>query len=159
MIREEDGSRALLREVLDEIIPPNDDRSFPGAGELGVAERIEEALADRPDVAHIIERGLASISDLAGRQSPSGFGGLSRSERVAVLREVEAAEPGLFGVLVMQAYFGYYTDRRITDRLGVRNPPQPEGYDLEPGDLRLLDPVRARPKLWRDAPAREEREG
>jgi len=155
---EEDGSRALLREVLDEIIPPSADGSFPGAGELGVGERIEEALAQRPDVAHIIERGLASISELAERCNPSGFGGLSKSERVAVLREAEAAEPGLFGALVMQAYFGYYTDPRTTERLGVRNPPQPDGYDLEPGDLSLLDPVRARPRLWRDAPAREERE-
>ena len=159
MTREKDDNRILLGEVLDEIIPPSDDGSFPGAGELGVGERIEEALAERPDVARIIQQGLASISDLAEHRNPSGFGGLSKSERMAVLREVEAAEPGLFGVLVMQAYFGYYTDRRITDRLGVRNPPQPDGYDLEPGDLRILDPVRARPKLWRDAPAREEREG
>jgi hypothetical protein len=156
MSREEDGNRILLREVLDEIIPPSDDGSFPGAGELGVGERIEEALAERPEVGRIIERGLASISDLAERRNPTGFGGLSKSERVAVLREVEAAAPAIFGALVMQAYFGYYTDRRITDRLGVRNPPQPDGYDLELGDLRLLDPVRARPKLWRDAPAREE---
>jgi hypothetical protein len=156
MSREEDGNRILLREVLDEIIPPSDDGSFPGAGELGVGERIEEALSGRPEVGRIIERGLASISDLAERRNPTGFGGLSKSERVAVLREVEAAEPAIFGALVMQAYFGYYTDRRITDRLGVRNPPQPDGYDLELGDLRLLDPVRARPKLWRDAPAREE---
>jgi hypothetical protein len=159
MTRERDGNQTLLGEVLDEIIPPSSDGSFPGAGELGVGERIEEALAERPDVAHLIEQGLASIGDLAERRSPSGFGGLSKPERVAVLREVEAAEPGLFGVLVMQAYFGYYTDPRITERLGVRNPPQPDGYELELGDLRLLDPVRARPKLWRDVPVREEGEG
>ena len=156
---QEDGSRALLREVLDEIIPPSDDGSFPGAGELGVGERIEAALAERPEVGRIIQRGLASIGDLAERRNPSGFGGLSRSERIAVLREAEAAEPAVFGALVMQAYFGYYTDGRITDRLGVRNPPQPDGYDLEFGDPGLLDPVRARPKLWRDAPGCEEREG
>jgi hypothetical protein len=156
MSREEDGNRSLLREVLDEIIPPSDDGSFPGAGELGVGERIEAALADRPEVGRLIQRGLASIRDLAERRSPSGFRGLSRSERVAVLREVEAAEPAIFGALVMQAYFGYYTDGRITDRLGVRNPPQPDGYDLELGDLSLLDPVRKRPKLWRDTPTREE---
>jgi hypothetical protein len=159
MSREEDGRSALLREVLDEIIPPSVDGSFPGAGELGVGERIEEALAERPEVRRIIEQGLASIRNLAERHGPSGFGGLSKAQRVAVLGEVEAAEPATFGALVMQAYFGYYTDRRITDRLGVRNPPQPDGYDLEPGDLRLLDPVRSRPRLWRDAPARDESEG
>jgi len=156
MNREEDGNRILLREVLDEIIPPSDDGSFPGAGELGVGERIEETFAQQPEFGRVIEQGLGSIRRLAERSSPSGFAGLARSERAALLREVEAAEPAFFGALVMSTYFGYYTDRRITDRLGVRNPPQPDGYDLEPGDLSLLDPVRARPKLWRDAPAREE---
>ena len=156
MSREEDGRRALLREVMDELIPPSADGSFPGAGELGVGERIEEMLAQQPELGRIIEQGLASIRHLAERRNPSGFGGLSRSQRAALLREIEAAEPAFFGALVMYTYFGYYTDRRITDRLGVRNPPQPEGYDLESGDLSLLDPVRARPKLWRDPPAREE---
>ena len=151
-----DGSGVLLREVLDEIIPPSADGSFPGAGELGVGEQIEDMLAQQPEFGRVIEQGLASIRRLAESRDPSGFGGLSRSERAALLREVEAAEPAIFGALVLCAYLGYYTDRRITDRLGVRNPPQPDGYELEPGDLSLLDPVRARPKLWRDPPAREE---
>jgi hypothetical protein len=155
MSGEEDGRRALLREVLDELIPPSVDGSFPGAGELGVGERIEGMLAQQPELGRIVEQGLASISRLAERRDPSGFGGLSRSKRVALLRELETVHPAFFGALLMHTYFGYYTDRRITDRLGVRNPPQPDGYDLESGDLSLLDPVRARPKLWRDPPARE----
>jgi hypothetical protein len=31
-------------------------------------------------------------------------------------------------------------------------PPFPKGHTLEQGDWSLLDPVRSRPKLWRDAP-------
>jgi hypothetical protein len=30
-------------------------------------------------------------------------------------------------------------------------PPFPEGFEVEEGDWSLLDPVRARPKLYRDA--------
>jgi hypothetical protein len=156
MIREDDGRRALLRQVLDEIIPPSSDGSFPGAGELGVGERMEEMLADQPDSGRIIEQSLATAGRLAESRHPYGFGGLSGSERESLLREVEVAQPASFGALVMCAYLVYYSDRRITERLGVRNPPQPDGYDLEPGDLSLLDPVRARPKLWRDAPVRED---
>lgn len=156
MSREAEVRRVLLREVLDEIIPPSADGSFPGAGELGVGERIEAALAARPEAARVVERGLAGIRDRAERRHPQGFAGLAKPERVALLREVEAAEPALFGALVMQAYFGYYTDPRITGRLGVRNPPQPDGYDLEPNDLSLLDPVRARPRLWREVPSGKE---
>jgi hypothetical protein len=156
MSRENDSRRALLRQVLDEIIPPSDDGSFPGAGELGVGERMEEMLAEQPEFGRTIEQGLASVGRLAENRHPSGFGGLSGTERASVLREVEAVEPASFGALVMCAYLVYYSDRRITDRLGVRNPPQPQGYELEQGDMSLLDPVRARPKLWRDAPARED---
>ena len=121
-----------------------------------MGERIEEMVAQQPEFAPVVERGLASIRRRAESRSPSGFAGLVGSERTALLREVEAAEPAFFGALVMHTYFGYYGDPRITDRLGVRNPPQPDGYDLESGDLSLLDPVRARPKLWRDVPARED---
>ena len=156
MSGEEDGSRALLRAVLVEIIPPSADGSFPGAGELGVGERIEAMLAQQPELGDIFEQGLASIRRLAERRNPSGFVGLAGAERAELLREVEATEPAFFGALLLHTYFGYYTDPRITDRLGGRNPPQPDGYDLEPGDLSLLDPVRARPKLWRDVPARDE---
>jgi hypothetical protein len=153
---ERDTRPVLLRQVLDAIIPPSSDGSFPGAGELGVGERIEEMLAEQPDFARTIEEGLASIGRLAESRHSSGFGALSEAEREGLLHEAEAAQPASFGALVMCAYLAYYSDRRITERLGVRNPPQPEGYDLEPGDLSLLDPVRARPKLWRDAPARED---
>jgi hypothetical protein len=30
--------------------------------------------------------------------------------------------------------------------------PFPKGFELEAGDLSLLDPVRARPKVYRDVP-------
>ena len=83
MSREEDGRRALLREVMDELIPPSADGSFPGAGELGVGERIEEMLAQQPELGRIIEQGLASIRRLAESRNSSGFGELSRSQRAA----------------------------------------------------------------------------
>ncbi|MHC4709171.1 MAG: gluconate 2-dehydrogenase subunit 3 family protein [Planctomycetota bacterium] len=154
MSEEDDGQRRdLLRDVLDEIIPASEDGRFPGAGRLGVGERLTTMLAERPELEPLFEAGLASIRRRAEERDAAGFGALPRSERVAVLREVEASEPAFFGIVLMQAYLGYYSHRQVADLLGVQSPPQPDGYDLEPGDLSLLDPVRRRPPMYREAPS------
>ena len=45
----------------------------------------------------------------------------------------------------------YYRDDRVVRALGREaRPPFPKGNVLEQGDWSLLDPVRARPKMWRD---------
>src|SRR5215469_18671511 len=46
----------------------------------------------------------------------------------------------------------YYRDDRVMRSLGLEpRPPYPKGFELEQGDWSLLDRVRARPKLYRDA--------
>ena len=46
----------------------------------------------------------------------------------------------------------YYRDDRVVRSLGLEpRAPFPKGHTLEQGDWSLLDPVRARPKMWRDA--------
>ena len=47
----------------------------------------------------------------------------------------------------------YYRDDRVMRSLDMEaRPPFPKGFDVEQGDWTLLDPVRSRPKLYRDAP-------
>ena len=46
----------------------------------------------------------------------------------------------------------YYRDDRVVRSLGLEpRPPYPKGHVLEDGDGSLLDPVRARPPIWRRA--------
>jgi hypothetical protein len=46
----------------------------------------------------------------------------------------------------------YYRDARVMESLGMEaRPPFPKGYELEQGEWSLLDPVRDRGKMWRDA--------
>jgi hypothetical protein len=46
----------------------------------------------------------------------------------------------------------YYRDDRVVRSLGLEpRAPFPLGHTLEQGDWSLLDPVRVRPKMWRDA--------
>jgi hypothetical protein len=47
----------------------------------------------------------------------------------------------------------YYRDDRVVRALGLEpRPPFPRGHTLEQGDWSLLDAVRGRPSMWRDAP-------
>jgi hypothetical protein len=147
-----EARRTLLASILDELVPPSSDGRLPGAGALGVGDFIDRELEGRPEIAPFFEFALSSIEELAQRRDTGGFVASSRQDRVEVLREFEASQPDLFGAIVMFTYAGYYSQRRISELLGLRPHPQPDGYDLEAGDLdALLKPVRQRPgKLYRE---------
>ena len=61
-------------------------------------------------------------------------------------------QPAFLPSLTFHAYVAYYQDGRVALALGLEDrPPYPQGYDMPPNDLSLLDPVRERPKLYREA--------
>jgi hypothetical protein len=136
----------MLASVLDEIIPPRPDGRLPGAGQLGIADYIDAALRKVPEMKSMIVQGLADVDALARRRHGSGFAALSREEKVQLLNEQGFVLP-----LTFHAYTGYYQDARVVAALGLEaRPPHPKGYHMEPTDLALLDPVRQRPKTYRN---------
>jgi len=144
-------SRHVLTLVLDELIPPSGDGRLPGAGALGIASDVETAVKATPALGPVIEGGLSALESLSHAHDAGGFAALSRGERVAVLREVEAADPAFVPTLLMLAYVGYYGNERVVAILKQDSQaPHPRGYDVGPDDLTLLDPVRARGKLYRE---------
>ena len=144
-----DAQRALVKSVADRIIPP--DQGFPGAGELGVADYIDGIAAGSEDIKRLFAHGLSRIEGGAQGRSATGFAALPDEQKDDVLRELEAGEPGFFEELVRHTYNGYYTNPTIIARLGLEvRPPQPLGYDLEPGDLTLLENVKKRGRMYRE---------
>ena len=122
--------------VLDRLLPA--DGTLPGAGGLGLAAQIDDAVA-------------APLLDLL----PEGFASLGREAQVAALTSAEAAAPAVFAQLQKFAYIAYYSDPRVLARVEqatgyAARPPQPLGYELEPLDPALLDVVRSRPPQYRD---------
>ncbi len=75
----------------------------------------------------------------------------SRQEAIAArLREAGGDALMYLTRIVLQCY---YRDDRVMRSLDMEvRPPFPKGFELEQGDWSLLDPVRARPKLFRDVP-------
>jgi len=144
-----DEERALAS-VLDEIIPPSGDGRLPGAGELGLAGYIEQTLQQTPEFRPAIAQGLSTLDDLARSRGSERFAALSGQDKLDVLNQLATAQPAFLPGLIFHAYAGYYQNGRVVAALGLEpRPPHPEGYDLEPGDLTLLDRVRRRPEMYR----------
>lgn len=126
-------SEALFVAVLDTLLP-------------GVAGAIPPASQAELDLA-AIPRTLLERIDAAR------FVGASASERIAILRALEAAEPAAFRALLDAALAAYYQAPAILAAFNWRSaPPMPRGHDPQGDDaatLRLLDAVRARGEIWR----------
>ena len=138
---------ALLTAVLDTLIPPK--AEVPGAGELGLVEKVDAELAGAPGMRRAYLDGLLAI-EAAGERP---FGALDVEEREAALRAVEAAHPVFFAALVEHAYRFYYTDLRVQRAAGLTDgPPQPRGHELPMFDERLLTIQRKREPFWRRVP-------
>jgi hypothetical protein len=144
--------RRTLACVLDEIVPPSGDGRLPGAGELGVVAWIEAALVRSPELRPVLAQGLAALDAAARLRGARGFATLARADRAPLLRETAAAQPAFLPGLVVQTYIGYYGSPQVQRALGLEaRPPFPQGYEVPPTDFALLDRVRRRARMYRDA--------
>ena len=143
-----DAQRELLTRVLDRIVPAGD--GLPGAGELGVAEFVESAVLFSPGQTRLLVDGLKLIEVTSGRSGSEAFGELDDDARDEVLGDVESTSPGFFDELVRLTYVGYYSQPRVAAALGLEaRPPQPLGFDMQQGDLSLVENVRRRGPVYR----------
>jgi hypothetical protein len=141
-------SQPTLSAVLDELIPARD-ASLPGAGGLGVGGYVEDRLGDATP---LVAAGLAALEAFARDRHASDFAALPAAERRTLLASIDEEHPGFLSCLVFHTYTGYYQHPKVAVAIGLPpRPPHPEGYELEAGDLGLLDGVRRRAKFYRDA--------
>lgn len=144
------AARETLTCVLDEIIPPSHDGRLPGAGELGLAEPVWKALQTRPELRPALAQGLAALDERARERRASRFAALPGADRRPVLEQVGADVPAFLPGLVLQTCAAYYEDARVLRAHGHEaRPPYPAGFEVDPTDFSILDPVRRRPKLYR----------
>jgi hypothetical protein len=139
-------ARRILTSVLDEVIPPSADGRIPGAGQIGVADYLDRALGAMPGLKSMIADGMSELDAQARARHGRGFTELAKHEKVQLL-----GEQGFMMPLTLHTYVGYYQNDRVVEALGLEaRAPHPKGYEMEPDDFSLLDPVRRRSKLYRD---------
>ena len=132
-----------LRALAGTIIPPGAAYDVPGADDDRIFNDILKSLErDRDDIcralAHLARLSGGAFADLAPARS---------TEVAAAFRETGGAA---LAALVRVVLLCYYRDDRVMRSLGQEpRPPFPEGHVVEQGDWSLLDPVRARPRMYR----------
>lgn len=140
------AQRVTLRCLLGEIIPASSRYGIPGADDAAI---FADVLATSAPYAPQISEALQQLDALAGG-SFADLDAVDRRRAADAFQAQHVASAGLIGALAVQCY---YRDDRVMRSLGMETrPPFPKGFAVEAGDWSLLDPVRARPKLYRDAP-------
>ena len=138
--------RDLITAAYNQLIPAQD--RFPGAGDLGGAQFVEQVAAKNIVLRRSFGDGLAHLEIAAFRRGSEGFVGLSPEGQVETLREVEAAHPAFFREFVRQCYNFYYTNPEVFELIGY-SMPDPQDYQPLPFDESLLEPVKQRGQMWR----------
>lgn len=135
-----------LRAFAGTMIPASAEHRVPGADDdLIFADMTRDLGRDHADVV----AALARLDELAG----GDFADLPGDRRLAVANQWRSEGGPAFQSLTRVVLLAYYRDDRVMRSLGQEpRPPFPKGHVVEQGDWSLLDPVRARPPLWRKVP-------
>ena len=132
-----------LRAIASVMIPASAEFDVPGANDPAIQADI---LATLGRDANLVQEALDVLAQLAGQPLAS----LDQARREAVALELRANGGAAVATLTRVILQCYYRDDRVVRSLGLEpRPPYPKGHELEEGDWSLLDPVRARPPMWR----------
>lgn len=144
------AQHSTLDAVLNLIVPASADGRMPAAAEVGVPAYL---YAEAADALPVLREELDELERRAQARFERGFVALAQGERHSLVEELRAQAPAFMHRLAMEALACYYQHDRVIEGLGLEaRPPYPKGYQVVQGDLSLLDPVRARGKIYRDAP-------
>lgn len=135
-----------LRCLAGMMIPASAEFGVPGADDAMIFTDITTTIGRDFGA---VRQALAELSATSG----GAFTDLDEARRAVVMEAFLAkgrAAITTLGRVILQCY---YRDDRVVRSLGLEpRAPFPKGHAIEQGDWSLLDPVRARPKMWRDAP-------
>ena len=132
-----------LRAIASVMIPASTEFDVPGADDPLIQADILATLGRDAD---LVREALDALAQLAGQPLAS----LDPAQREAVALELRANGGAAVATLTRVILQCYYRDDRVVRSLGLEpRPPYPKGHVLEEGDWSLLDPVRARPPMWR----------
>ena len=135
-----------LRAIAGMIIPASAELDVPGADDPAIQADIVATLGRDTG---LVREALDELARLAGRRP---LASLDPGRRETVALELRAKGGAAVTTLTRVVLQCYYRDDRVVRSLGLEpRPPYPKGHVLEDGDWSLLDPIRARPPMWRRA--------
>ncbi len=140
------AQRDDLRVIAAMMIPESAEYNVPGADDPLIQADI---LATLGRDAMRVREALDHITRLAG----GALTALDAAKRESVVTEFRATGGIAAATLSRVILQCYYRDDRVLRSLGLElRAPFPKGHALEQGDWSLLEPVKARPSMWRRVP-------
>ena len=134
-----------LRCIAGHMIPASEAFGVPGADDGMIFSDMTQSIGrDEPALAEL----LRSVDAAAGGLLVD----LEAADQASLLARLRTADPTAFAVLEAVVSRAYYRDDRVLASIGMdARPPFPQGYELPATDWSLLDPVRERGPVWRQA--------
>ena len=137
--------RRDLRRLVGFMVPASAEYGVPGADDETIFADIVRSLGrDENDV----RKALAMLRDM----TDGDLADLDDAKAEATAMLLLSHEGPVLIALGRAVLQCYYRDDRVMRAVGREpRPPFPRGHVLEQGDWSLLDAVRGRPRMWRDA--------
>ncbi len=140
--------RATLQALVGLIIPASATYQVPGADDALIFAEIVRVAEEHADT---LRNGLDTLAELAQSRHNAQFAELEDALQVELAQSVTAAMKSFNRLITSVTAQCYYRDDRVMASLGMpARAPFPEGFTVEQGDWSLLDPVRARQKIYRE---------
>ena len=144
------------------VLPPSTEYGVPGADDADIAA---DTLATAKRHHAAVASALALLEAVAQAKHGTGFAELDATQRAALA--AGAGKPGFLddldgdcdpaGATALRALLSlvvqcYYRDDRVMRSLDMEpRAPFPQGFEVEQGDWSLLEPVKQRGRIYRDA--------
>ena len=126
-----EGERRVLTALLDTLIPASEDLEMPSAGQVNFDAYLKQ---QGGDLIPALQQALDHFN--------THFADLPLEARIEAVTAFSADQPELFMALLSRVYDCYYQDDLVREKIGVvSGAPFPQGNEVMPGDLSLLDPV------------------
>lgn len=126
-----EAERSLLLALLDTLLPASEELGMPSAAELDFDGYLQDQATDL----------IPTLREALG-YFDAGFPSLPLEGRVEAVSTFSTQQPELFMAVLPRVYDCYYQDNRVRRQIGVvTGAPFPQGNEVMPGDLSLLDPV------------------
>jgi hypothetical protein len=140
-VREQSALRVLARAL----IPPSAQYGIPGADDDAIFAAI---LAAAEGEGERVRDALVRLDDAGAGE----YAQIDDVRRAGVTESFGRANPHAIALLFSLVARCYYRDDRVMRAIEMEpRAPFPRGFEVEASELALLDPVRARARMYRDA--------
>ena len=138
--------KRTLTALLNLIIPASEDGKMPGANDVGFFSYI-----NNENVLSFIKEGLIRIIDESHNHYDREFSALSVAQQSELVNGLKRVLFRFFKNLTTHVVQCYYQHDDVLKAIGLEaRPPFPKGYEVEEGDILLLESVYYRGKIYRD---------